>query len=122
MRILLPCPLQPLSAGRSAASIGAPSRLAGCASHALARDRILATVNRYRRRRQLVPWSEVKRAIQSVPLGRLSNDYAHAAKSINLGKELAEVAPRSRLRRDIQKLAKAIHAATTNGRKLEEVW
>ncbi len=87
----------------------------------VATERILAIVNRYQRRGQLVPWSEAKRALDSVRLSRLTNDYAHVAASINYGKPLAELAPRSRVRRDIQALAKSIHDAANNGRAFEKV-
>ena len=89
--------------------------------HGIATDRILALANRYRRRRQMVPWAEAKRALDLVRLGRLRNDYVNVATSINFGKLLADIAPRSPVRRDIQKLAGAIHNARHNGQKLKEV-
>jgi pilus assembly protein CpaE len=91
-------------------------------TNGIAADRIVAIVNRYSRRRQMVPWGEAKRALKAVHVRRLSNDYAHAAASSNYGKPLAEVAPRSRLRREIQSLAKAIHSASANGKQVQELW
>ncbi len=89
--------------------------------HGISTDRILALANRYRRRRQMVPWAEAKQALDIVRLGRLRNDYVNVATSINFGKLLADIAPRSPVRRDIQKLARAIHNARHNGQKLKEM-
>jgi Flp pilus assembly CpaE family ATPase len=78
-------------------------------------DRILALVNRYERRGAMIGWSEVVEVLSRVRVERLPNDDRPAAKAINYGKPLAQVAPRSRLRREIQRLAGLVGRPTTNG-------
>ena len=85
------------------------------------RDRIVALVNRYHRRRTSVPWSEMKRSLDFVQIGRLCNDYARVAAGINYGKPLAEISPRSPFRRDVHELAKSIYEITNNGHNFGKI-
>jgi Flp pilus assembly CpaE family ATPase len=45
------------------------------------------------------------------PLGLLSNDYYGVTEAVNLGKPLAQAAPRSDFRRDLKRLAGEIPTA-----------
>jgi pilus assembly protein CpaE len=71
-------------------------------------------VNRYRRRGAFISLDEAREAMKldaSTELTCLSNDYQSACEAVNLGKPLAQCAPRSDFRRDLQKLAGKIVAA-----------
>jgi pilus assembly protein CpaE len=74
--------------------------------------RVIAT--RYRRRSKMIDVEEARQAL-ALPggqqLGLLSNDFYATAEAINLGKSLAEAAPRSDFRRELQKLAAGIAAS-----------
>lgn len=72
-------------------------------------DHIMPVVNRYRRRHQMIHFEDAQKVL-GASLGRLSNDYASAVKSINYGKPLAFAAPRSALRRDVASLAGRIES------------
>ncbi|HEY8749611.1 MAG TPA: hypothetical protein VIM11_16630 [Tepidisphaeraceae bacterium] len=68
-------------------------------------------VNRYRRRGSLISLEEARDAMKldaSIELICLSNDFQAACGALNLGKPLAQFAPRSDFRRDLQKLAGGI--------------
>jgi pilus assembly protein CpaE len=82
---------------------------AAITSRGVAADRVLPLANRYRGRREMITLAEAQRAIGCTQIGQLSNDYKAVLSSVNYGKPLAENSPRSELRLDIQKLAKAIH-------------
>jgi len=60
---------------------------------------------------------DAKRAIGSTQIGYLSNDYKGVLASNNFGKPLAENAPRSPLRYDIQNLAKTLQNASTAAKR-----
>ena len=47
---------------------------------------------------------DVQGAFKEVPLHQVRNDWDAASRSINLGRPLSEVAPRSPIRRDVQEL------------------
>jgi pilus assembly protein CpaE len=71
-------------------------------------------INRYRRRGAFIGLEEAREAMKleaSAEFLCLSNDYQAACGAINLGKPLAQFAPRSEFRRDLQKLARRIIAA-----------
>jgi pilus assembly protein CpaE len=68
-------------------------------------------VNRYRKRGQLISLEEAREALGLTPaatLTCLSNDYHTVTEAVNLGKTLAQAAPRSDFRRDLQGLATSI--------------
>jgi pilus assembly protein CpaE len=89
----------------------------GCAP-----DHIIPLVNRYRRRRVMIDINEAARALGRQQLGRMSNDFKAAVESINLGRPLAGVRPRSKLRRDIRRMAEEIHKAHTAGLPMPMIW
>ena len=71
-------------------------------------------INRYKRRGSFISLDEAREAMKldaSTEFTCLSNDYQPACQAVNLGKPLAQCAPRSDFRRDLQKLAAKIAAA-----------
>ncbi len=79
------------------------------------RERILALANRVRRRGPLLRIEDGQRAIGVHTLHPIRSDWAKAVRSVNRGQPLADVANRSRLRRDYQRLADAIQQCMSNG-------
>ena len=89
----------------------ARSQLERLAHRGIAPGRVLPVVNRFRRSKSLVTLAEAEKALGVDRLLHLSNDYRNVVSSINYGQTLARVAPRSPFRRDLRRLAQAIHAA-----------
>ncbi len=82
-------------------------------------DVVMPLVNRYHRRNRAVGLAEAEKALEA-RVYRLSNDFSSALRSINLGQPLAEAAPRSSLRRELQSLAAQFvnpNAVTSNARQ-----
>ncbi len=79
------------------------------------RERILALANRVRRRGPLLRIEDGQRAIGVHTLHPIRSDWAKAVRSVNRGQPLADVANRSRLRRDYQRLAATIQQCMSNG-------
>jgi Flp pilus assembly CpaE family ATPase len=67
-------------------------------------ETVVPLVNRYHRHRHMVGLEEAQKAL-ATSVRRVSNDFASAMRSANYGQPLAQVAPRSSLRRDLQGLA-----------------
>ena len=67
-------------------------------------DRVRALISRHGRRHQMIGTNEATRVLGKIPLVYVRNDYRSAIRGLNYGKPLAEVAPRSSLRSDLQKL------------------
>lgn len=84
--------------------------LAGLEARGVARDRVLCLATRYRKRKASVSLAEASAALGDVEIAHVSNDYADVVRSINLGRTLAEIAPRCAVRREIQRLAVAVGA------------
>jgi pilus assembly protein CpaE len=85
-------------------------------------DRILPLANRCRPRRDMITVAEAKKSLDIERMSMLSNDYKHAVASLNYGQTLAQIAPRSSLRREIKQLAALVRRAvagtvTTAGTK-----
>lgn len=78
-------------------------------------ERIWPLANRVRGRGPLVRLADGQRAIGLHTLHPIRSDWAKVIKSLNRGQLLAEVAHRSRLRRDYRRLAARIHKCTANG-------
>ena len=94
----------------------ARSRISFLSDHGIASDRILPVANRVGRRGPLLRVKESKRAIGVTSLCWIRNDWTKAVKSLNQGRPLAEMAGRSRLRRDFRRLAGQICNWTPNNK------
>jgi pilus assembly protein CpaE len=68
-------------------------------------ERIMPLVNRYRRRHSMISLSEAETAVGSSALAVVRNDFRSVSRGINFGQPLAQAAPRSRTRRDLNQLA-----------------
>lgn len=79
--------------------------LSGLADRRVSADRIMPIANRYHKRHSMISLKEAETALGGVSLGRVRNDYGNAMRGINYGQALAQAAPRSAVRRDIQELA-----------------
>ena len=75
----------------------------------------MPVASRHRRRRVMIGLEEAARALGREGLGYLSNDFKPALTSVNLGQPLAVAARRSKIRRDIERLAEHIHQAHLTG-------
>ena len=71
------------------------------------RGRLQVVVNRYHKRNSMVSLKDAAQALSEFELHALPNDYSNAIRSINFGKPLAEIAPRSALRKSLHALAEA---------------
>ncbi len=85
------------------------------ADQGIPRERILPLANRVRRRGPLLRIEDSRRAIGVHTLHPIRSDWARAIRSVNRGQPLADVAGRSRLRRDYQRLAAAIRRCISQG-------
>jgi pilus assembly protein CpaE len=77
-------------------------------------DSIVAVANRYRKRNPMLGFEDAQKAIGNIEVLRVSNDYESAMRSLNFGKPLSQVAPRSAMRKDIQSLVETIVARSGN--------
>lgn len=71
-------------------------------------DRILPVANRHPARKSQIRLDEARKALGVDTIRCLSNDYVSVARSINYGRTLTQIAPRSAIRRDIRELAVAL--------------
>lgn len=85
------------------------------ADQGIARDRLVAVINRYGSRRSMISLAEATAALEGFEVRCVANDYKSALRSVNYGRPLAEAAGRSRLRRDIKKLADELVSAQSSG-------
>ncbi len=76
-------------------------------------DRIRALVSRHGRRHQMIGTDEAVRVLGRIPLVYVRNDYRSAIRGLNYGKPLADVAPRSNLRRDLQSIVAQMRSTGT---------
>jgi len=90
----------------------AKSTIASLRNQGVAPDRTLPVANRVNRRGTLLRLREGKDAIGMKSVCSVRSDWRKAAKSMNQGQPLGEVARRSGLRRDFHKLALRIHKGT----------
>jgi pilus assembly protein CpaE len=82
--------------------------LSGLAERGVPESSVRLLVNRYRRRGSPFTLEQARTAMglaPSHPLGVLCNDYQAVSEAVNLGKSLAQVAPRSEFRKELQKMA-----------------
>ena len=80
-------------------------------------DKIFPLVNRFSRWGPLVPLEEVKKAIGTERLYTVRNNFKKVVNCVNRGEPLSELAPRSGIRRDFQRLANNFHSHNGNGKK-----
>ncbi len=90
----------------------AKSTIASLRNQGIAPDKILPVANRVNRLGPLLKLHEGKDAIGMKSLCGIRSDWRKASKSMNQGQPLAGIARRSRLRRDLYKLALRIHNGT----------
>ena len=95
----------------------ARSRISFLNDRGIAGDRILPVANRVRKRGPLLRLRESKRAIGLKSFSSIRNDWPRAVMSINQSQPLANVAGRSRLRRDFRRLAEQIRNWTPNNKQ-----
>jgi len=77
---------------------------------------VLPLINRYQRHGHVLTFAEAQQALGADSVARVSNDFKSAMRSGNYGKPLAEVAPRSVVRKDLMKLARqVVESRSVNG-------
>lgn len=81
----------------------------------IAPERIIPLANRFKKKNLLVRLEDGKKVLGLDSLQHVRSDWRNAMNCINRGQPLAEVAPRSGLRRDFRRLAARIDAYGTNG-------
>lgn len=72
------------------------------------REKVVAVANRFHRRHAMLRLDDARAALGSMDVVTLRNDFDSAQRSINLGKPLSKVAPRSALRKDVRALVDAL--------------
>ena len=77
-------------------------------------DSILPVANRFRKRNPMLSYDDAREALGGIEVAKTANDYENAVRAINYGKPLAEVAPRSALRKDLRSLADHIATLAQN--------
>jgi pilus assembly protein CpaE len=70
---------------------------------------VTCVINRYRRRYAMIRVEEAEAALRGARVTVVQNQFWDALRSANFGKPLAEAAPRSKLRGDLQRLAATVH-------------
>lgn len=74
-------------------------------NHGVDSDRILPCASRYKKRTPMITLADGVAMLGCSSADWVSNDYRNAIRSLNYGQPLSQVAPRSSLRRDVQRLA-----------------
>jgi pilus assembly protein CpaE len=77
-------------------------------------DHIMPIANRHRRRRVMIGLEEAAKVLGRPAVPFLTNDFKAALTCVNLGQPLATGAKRSKIRRDIERLAQHIHKANVS--------
>ena len=81
-------------------------------------DKIFPLVNRFDKWwGPLVPLEEVKKAVGTERLYTVRNNFKTVVNCVNRGEPLSELAPRSGIRKDYQKLVNSLHGQNGNGKK-----
>jgi Flp pilus assembly CpaE family ATPase len=83
---------------------------------AVPRGHVIGLVNRYARGSAISLDDASKVLGGGVAVRHLRNDFSAAQSACNFGKSLAEVAPRSPFRRDLQELLKALSTSQSGSR------
>ena len=68
-------------------------------------DRIVLLANRYRKRHSMISTKDAETALGGVVFDCVRDDYRSAIRSLNYGRPLSQVAPRSTVRRDLGRFA-----------------
>jgi Flp pilus assembly CpaE family ATPase len=93
--------------------------ISGLKENGIPPDLIYPLVNRYERRNQVLGLSEGQDALGGVTIECIGNDYRSALKGANYGQPLAQAAPRSILRKDLQTLVTRISQLQDSSRQLQ---
>jgi pilus assembly protein CpaE len=80
------------------------------------KEKIILVANRYKKRALPMRLNEIQKVLGVDTIVSLRSDWKQAARSINNGKPLADIARWSGLRRDFQTIATLINTQTRNGR------
>jgi pilus assembly protein CpaE len=75
------------------------------------REKVLPLANRCARRAHMLTLEDARDALGGVALASVGNDYESALRSLNLGRPLTSVAPRSVVRHDLEELAARVGGA-----------
>jgi pilus assembly protein CpaE len=94
----------------------ARSTISSLVASGISPEKIIPLANRFGRRGLLVKLEDGKKALGVSSLHRIRSDWRKAMNSVNRSQPLAQVAPKSGLRRDFRKLAAQIYACETNGK------
>jgi pilus assembly protein CpaE len=84
-------------------------------SSGIKREKILPVANRFHSRGPIVPFEEIKKTLGIETLYHIRNDFKQVARSINYAKPLSDCAPKSKIRRDFQKLTEKLYLYQGNG-------
>ena len=76
----------------------------------LSQDRIIPLANRFQKRGPLIGIADSKRALGAENVYSIRSDWRNAMNCLNTGKTLADAAPRSVIRKDLQKLVDQIQS------------
>ena len=76
---------------------------------------IIPLVNRFQRRGPVIPLEETKKALKLDSISCIRSDFKRVANCINRGEPLAELAPRSSIRKDFLKLTETVCELQKNG-------
>ena len=82
--------------------------LDGLAEQGIAADQIMLIVGRYSKASPTISIDQCRAALGRTSLELVNDDFRSAVRSINLGRPLSSVAPRSLLRKDVSRIAKKI--------------
>lgn len=77
-------------------------------------DKIHFIANRFRKRNPMLSLEDAQKALERSTIHTVSNDFESAIKSINYGQTLADVAPRSAMRKDIRDLVAVIESQSNH--------
>jgi pilus assembly protein CpaE len=84
----------------------------------IGQDKIFPVVNRYDKWwGPLVPIEEVQKALGTERLFTVRNNFKKVVNCVNRGLPLSELAPRSGIRKDFQRLVNNLHGRNGNGKK-----
>lgn len=92
----------------------ARSQLEALAANGVDTKTVFPVVNRFRRGKRLLALDKVNKALKTDRVVQLTNDFKSVSLSMSYGKTLSETVPRSAVRKELRKLARAIADAREN--------